>query len=266
MTIQTPNDAASPTTGPNAQNGIRTGAPKTKAPETRKTATHSAVLKTAVLVSGSGSNLQAIIDTWANQSDQAELSLVLSNRPNVQALQRASDANIPTSTLDHSDYATRTDFEAALHDTLSRAGINLIVLAGFMRILSPAFLAHWTGRIINVHPSLLPAYRGLNTHARALSDQQTIHGCSIHWVVPELDAGPLIAQASLQIQPEETPSSLQERVQKLEHQLYPIALDWIIRREELPCIAPVIQEGGAMGCLTEPELKERYTDWTSQQA
>lgn len=216
--------------------------PHTSVNRSAKRDTHpgdASSLKVAVLVSGSGSNLQSLIDSWHLQPEQAQLNLVLSNRPEVRALARAQAANIATCVVDHKDYESNAEFNNAMHDVLRDAGIDLIVLAGFMRILTPTFLDHWAGRVINIHPSLLPAYRGLNTHARALSDQQQSHGCSVHWVVPALDAGPLIAQASLDIESSDTAESLQQRVQQLEHKLYPLALHWVLTQVELPHLAPV---------------------------
>lgn len=216
--------------------------PDTSVNRSAKLDTHpgdASSLKVAVLVSGSGSNLQSLIDSWHLQPEQAQLQLVLSNRPEVRALARAQAANIATCVVDHKDYESNAEFNNAMHDVLRDAGIDLIVLAGFMRILTSTFLDHWAGRVINIHPSLLPAYRGLNTHARALADQQRSHGCSVHWVVPALDAGPLIAQASLDIESSDTAESLQQRVQQLEHKLYPLALHWVLTQVELPHLAPV---------------------------
>ncbi len=183
--------------------------------------------RVVVLISGSGSNLQAIIDAVAAQSLPAEIVCVMSNRPAAGGLQRAQKAGIPTDVLDHTDYAERRDYDAALIERIDPLKPDLIVLAGFMRILTDEFVRHYWGRLVNIHPSLLPAYRGLNTHARALADRQSHHGCSVHYVIPALDAGPVIAQAQVAIAPNETAEQLQQRVQHREHQLYPEVIRWI---------------------------------------
>lgn len=222
--------------------------------------------RVAVLVSGSGTNLQSLIDTWALQPKRAQLSLVLSNRPGIFALERAATANIPSCVLDHTKFGSRTAFDEALHEALESHQIDFIVLAGFMRILSPDFLTRWPGKIINIHPSLLPAYRGLNTHARALADGQKEHGCSIHWVEPELDAGPIIAQAKIDINHAETAEQLQQRVQRLEHMLYPLALHTILSSWELSPSQPVSSLDTRLGAITENELQKRYNDWRHPEA
>ena len=181
-------------------------------------------LKTAVLISGNGSNLQALFNAAKAVDYPVDISLVLSNKSDAYGLIRARDAGVPTAVISHRDYPTREVFDAAMNTALRAAGIELVCLAGFMRILSADFVQKWQGRLLNIHPSLLPKYKGLDTHARALAAGDTEHGATVHYVTPELDAGEIIAQASLAIEPGETVETLQRRVHGLEHQLYPKAL------------------------------------------
>ncbi|ERP86537.1 hypothetical protein Q670_06120 [Alcanivorax sp. P2S70] len=180
----------------------------------------------AVLISGSGTNLQAILDAIEAGQLKAHICAVLSNRADAGGLTRAQQAGIPTLTLDHRQFEDRESFDQAMVDALEPYQPDTVVLAGFMRILSPVFVAYYAGRLINIHPSLLPKYRGLNTHARALEAGDERHGCSIHFVTEELDGGPLIAQASVTINANDTADSLSKRVQLCEHQLYPMVLQW----------------------------------------
>ncbi|MEJ2669775.1 MAG: phosphoribosylglycinamide formyltransferase [Gammaproteobacteria bacterium] len=210
----------------------------------------------AVLVSGNGSNLQALIDSWPHQSS-------CQHRGQLAALERAQQAGIPQHVIDHTVFSDRAAFDTQLSETLLAHRIDLIVLAGFMRILTDHFISTWQGRIVNVHPSLLPEYRGLHTHQRVLADGKTQHGCSVHWVVPELDAGPLIAQARLPILPNDTPASLQNRVQDLEHKLYPFAIAWVLNQAELPYNTSVNSESIAapLGCLEAETLQQAWQNW-----
>ncbi|MGK0393529.1 MAG: phosphoribosylglycinamide formyltransferase-1 [Alcanivorax borkumensis] len=178
------------------------------------------------MISGSGTNLQAIMDAREHGSLDVEIAVVFSNRANAAGLERASQAGIPTATLDHRDYPSREEFDQAMIDLLTPYAPDTVVLAGFMRILSSVFVRHYAGRLINIHPSLLPKYRGLNTHARALEAGDSEHGCSIHFVTEELDGGPLIAQAPISVQTNDTVDSLSKRVQQREHRLYPQVLQW----------------------------------------
>lgn len=180
----------------------------------------------AVLISGSGTNLQAIMDAQKAGSLDAEITVVFSNRANAAGLERAAQAGIPTASLDHRDYPDREQFDQAMIEVLSPYAPDTVVLAGFMRILSAVFVRHYAGRLINIHPSLLPKYRGLNTHARALEAGDSEHGCSIHFVTEELDGGPVIAQAPISVQTNDTVDSLSKRVQQREHLLYPQVLQW----------------------------------------
>ena len=180
----------------------------------------------AVLISGSGTNLQAIMAAVDNGRLDAEVTVVLSNRADAGGLARADAAGIATRVLDHRQYDSREAFDQAMIEALDDYRPDTVVLAGFMRILSPLFVRHYAGRLINIHPSLLPKYRGLHTHARALEAGDRQHGCSIHFVTEELDGGPLIAQAPLAILANDTVDSLSKRVQQREHLLYPLVLQW----------------------------------------
>ena len=180
----------------------------------------------AVLISGSGTNLQAIMDAQKAGTLDAEIAVVFSNRANAAGLERAAQAGIATASLDHRDYPDREQFDQAMIEVLTPYAPDTVVLAGFMRILSAVFVRHYAGRLINIHPSLLPKYRGLNTHARALEAGDSEHGCSIHFVTEELDGGPLIAQAPIAVHANDTVDSLSKRVQQREHLLYPQVLQW----------------------------------------
>lgn len=180
----------------------------------------------AVLISGSGTNLQAIIDACAAGALSADIALVISNVPDAGGLQRAQAAGINTQVVDHREYADREHFDQALVDALDAVHPDTVALAGFMRVLTPTFVRHFKGRLINIHPSLLPRHRGLHTHRRALEAGDREHGCSIHFVSEELDGGPIIAQARLTVAGNDTPDSLSKKVQVEEHRLYPLVLQW----------------------------------------
>ncbi len=177
--------------------------------------------RVAVLISGGGSNLQALIDDAASDGALYEIVRVVSNKADAYGLQRARQAGIATSIISHRDHASREAFDAAVNIVLGGDAPDLICLAGFMRILTPVFINRWHGKLINIHPSLLPKYKGLHTHARALEAGDTEHGCSVHWVVPDLDSGELIAQARVPILPGDTEQLLAARVLEQEHILYP---------------------------------------------
>lgn len=183
-----------------------------------------AKLRLAVLISGRGSNLQALIDACQNPAFPAEIAVVISNVPDAYGLQRAQKAGIATRIVNHQDFQGKAAFEAAILDTLAEFEIDLICLAGFMRIISADFIARWPDKIINIHPSLLPAYKGLNTHERAISDGAKQAGCTVHYVIPEMDSGPIILQKSVDILPGDTPETLAARVLEQEHQAYPEAI------------------------------------------
>ncbi len=184
-------------------------------------------LPIVVLISGSGTNLQAIIDAAASGGElAAEIRAVISNRPQAPGLERARRAGIPAVVVDHTRYPDRDSFDAALQAAIDRHQPALVVLAGFMRILTPAFVRHYHGRMLNIHPSLLPDLRGLDTHRRALAAGATEHGVSIHFVTDELDGGPVIAQQKVPILPGDDAAALAARVQEQEHLLYPHVIRW----------------------------------------
>ena len=179
-----------------------------------------------VLISGSGSNLQAIIDAVKAEQIDAEISAVISNKPDVKGLQRAKDAGIEAVTLDHTNYTSREAFDAELIHLIDGFQPDLIVLAGFMRILTADLTRRYEGRMLNIHPSLLPKYRGLKTHLRAIQAGDSEHGVTVHFVTEELDGGPLVIQAIVPIEPDDNPIVLAERVLKQEHIIYPLAVKW----------------------------------------
>jgi phosphoribosylglycinamide formyltransferase-1 len=184
----------------------------------------STKLKTAVLISGRGTNLQALIDACAAPDFPAQILLVISNVAGAEGLARAEAAGIPTAAIPHGNYETRDAFDAAINARLREAGAELVCLAGFMRILSDAFVRKWQGRLINIHPSLLPCFKGTHVHEAAIASGVRISGCTVHYVTPELDSGPAIAQAAVAVQPHDTANTLAARVLDAEHKLYPLAL------------------------------------------
>ncbi|MEM7171255.1 MAG: phosphoribosylglycinamide formyltransferase [Pseudomonadota bacterium] len=180
--------------------------------------------RVGVMISGRGSNLQALIDAAQDPTYPAELVLVVSNRPDAQGLSRAEAAGIRTLAIDHRSYPDRPAFEAEVTKAFQAAQVDLIAQAGFMRILTDGFVNHWLGRMINIHPSLLPSFPGLNTHQRALDAGVKLHGCSVHYVFEEVDGGPLIGQAAVPVLPGDSADSLAARVLAAEHRLYPHCL------------------------------------------
>ncbi|KKB12793.1 phosphoribosylglycinamide formyltransferase [Devosia geojensis] len=180
--------------------------------------------RVAILISGRGSNMSALIAAARAPHYPAEIVGVFSNRAAAQGLEIAAAEGIATRSLAQSAYESREAFDMAINEVLESWGAEIVCLAGFMRILSPAFIARWQGRMINVHPSLLPLYRGLDTHARALADKVAEHGCSVHFVTTGLDEGPVILQAKVPVLPDDTPETLAARVLVEEHRLYPEAL------------------------------------------
>lgn len=179
-----------------------------------------------VLISGSGSNLQAIIDSTLKPDSAAEVVAVFSNRPNVKGLERAQKYGIDTHTLDHTEFEDRAAFDTALSAQIDDYSPELVVLAGFMRILTPAFVQHFLGRMLNIHPSLLPKYPGLHTHQRAIEAGDSHHGTTVHFVTPELDGGPAIIQAEVPILSDDNADTLALRVLTQEHIIYPMAVQW----------------------------------------
>ena len=182
--------------------------------------------KTAILISGSGTNLQSFIDHVAQGAMSIDLCGVFSNRPDAYGLTRAREAGIDTLCIEHGRFDSRERFDRAVADALSAWEPELLVLAGFMRILSPWFVQHYAGRILNIHPALLPRYPGLNTHERVLEAGDTHHGSTVHFVTEELDGGPRIVQGRIRVAPSTDPDELMRRVQAVEHRIYPAAADW----------------------------------------
>ena len=176
-----------------------------------------------MLVSGSGSNLQAFIEACRDPSYPCTVAAVISNRPGAPGLERARAAEIATAVLDHTDFASREDFDAELARRIDAHAPDLVILAGFMRILTAGFVRHYAGRLLNIHPSLLPRYPGLHTHQRALEAGDAEHGATVHFVTEDLDGGPAILQARIPVLPGDTPQSLAARVLEREHRIYPLA-------------------------------------------
>ena len=182
------------------------------------------LIRLVVLISGNGSNLQAIIDDIANNNLPAQVVAVISNKADAYGLERAKQAGIEQCVLSHKDYDSREQFDIALKELIDSYQPDLIILAGFMRILSNEFVEHYLNKMMNIHPSLLPKYKGLNTHQRAIDAGDTEHGCSVHFVTPELDDGPVILQASVVIEKNDTAETLAARVHEQEHKIYPQAI------------------------------------------
>lgn len=179
---------------------------------------------TAVLISGAGSNMVALIEAAQAPDYPADIQLVISNRPKAAGLLKADRLGVKAICIDHRDFKTRMAFEAELDAALNAHEIEFVACAGFMRVLGESFVQAWAGKLVNIHPSLLPKYKGLHTHKRAIAAADEKHGCTVHWVNEGVDEGKIIAQAELDIMPEDTPDTLAQRVQQLEHRLYPQAL------------------------------------------
>jgi len=180
--------------------------------------------RVGVLISGRGSNLQALIAAAQVPDYPAEIALVISNRPDAKGLQHARNAGIEAKVIDHKGFGTRADFDSALIEALEAADVELIALAGFMRLFTPGFVAHWHDRMINIHPSLLPLFPGLDPHGQALAADVKLHGCTVHFVRDATDSGPIIGQAAVPVLPGDTAESLAARVLTAEHRLYPHCL------------------------------------------
>jgi len=182
----------------------------------------------AVLISGRGSNMAALIEAASDPAYPAEIALVLSNIPDAGGLSVANSKGIKTETVDHKKFGKdRAGFEKTVQDVLDANKIQFVCLAGFMRLLTSAFVTHWHGRMLNIHPALLPSFKGLDTHERALAEGVKIHGATVHFVVPEMDSGPIVAQAAVPVLSNDTPQSLAGRVIQAEHRIYPLALRWL---------------------------------------
>lgn len=181
--------------------------------------------RVAVLISGRGSNMASLIEAAKDPAYPAEIVLVLSNRREAEGLARARSAGIATTVVDHAKFGKdRSAFEKAMQETLEQHRIDLVCLAGFMRLLTPWFVGRWQGRLLNIHPALLPDFKGLDTHARALAAGARVHGATVHFVVPEMDSGPIIAQGRIDVREGDTAETLAARVLAVEHRIYPLAL------------------------------------------
>lgn len=214
-------------------------------------------LRTAVMISGSGTNLQAIIDDTLRGDLAIELCGVICDRPDAAGLDRAERAGIRTEVVDYRDHATRARAESALATAIDATEPDLVALAGFMRILPDALVARWEGRMLNIHPSLLPKYRGLNTYRRALAANERWHGSTVHYVIPELDAGPAIVQYRVAIRPDDTEQSLASRVQHGEYRIYPMAIGWIAAGRLQLIDGDVVMDGVA---LNAPVIVEEFEE------
>ncbi len=188
------------------------------------------ISKLVILISGSGSNLQSFIDQCQSRKLNAEVACVISNKPDAYGLERAKLAGIPTQTLDHKCFATREDFDQALIKLIAPFNPDLIILAGFMRILTPELVNRFCGKLVNIHPSLLPKYPGLNTHQRAIEAKESKAGATVHFVTEELDGGPPILQANVDITESDTAQLLAEKVLSVEHVIYPLAVKWVLSK------------------------------------
>jgi len=184
-------------------------------------------LRVAILISGRGSNMDALIEAARSPDFPAQIALVISNRPDAPGLAKAKAAGLATAAVDHKIYAGREEFERSLQIVLETYRIDFLCLAGFLRLFTPWFIGQWRGRMLNIHPALLPAYKGLHTHERALADGVKIHGCTVHFVVPEMDEGPIVAQAAVPVLDGDTPEILAARVLEQEHLIYPMALELV---------------------------------------
>lgn len=215
-----------------------------------------AKLKVAVLISGRGTNLQALIDACTAEAFPAELVVVVSNVSSAAGLARAKEAGIATRVVDHREFDDRLSFEDAMHDALKSAGAELVCLAGFMRILTEDFVNRWRDRLINVHPSLLPAFRGLNVHERVLEYGARFSGCTVHFVRPTMDDGPIIAQAVVPVLPDDTPETLAGRVLAEEHMIYPLTVQLIAEaRVRVSDERVLVRDArNARGALINPSL------------
>lgn len=212
-------------------------------------------MKVAVLISGRGSNLQALIDACESDDFPAEIVLVLSNKKDVQGLQRAKNANIPTMSLNPKDYEDRASFDSAMSDLVTQSGAEFICLAGYMRLLSDDFVRTWRDKLINIHPSLLPSFKGLHVHEQALDAGVRFTGCTVHFVRPAMDEGPILAQAVVPVLPDDTSDSLAERILEQEHKLYPLALKLIAeKRVRIAAERVIVDDHSAPeGALLNPQ-------------
>ena len=184
--------------------------------------------RVAVLISGRGTNMVALIEAARDKNFPAEIVLVVSNRPDAPGIAYARNAGIATTVIDHTDYKkNREAFERALQSVLEGSGIEIVCLAGFMRLLTPWFIDRWQGRMLNIHPALLPKFKGLHTHEQAIAAGATEHGATVHFVTADMDAGPIVCQAAVPVEEDDTAEMLAARVLAVEHKIYPLALQWL---------------------------------------
>ncbi|HXF53953.1 MAG TPA: phosphoribosylglycinamide formyltransferase [Hyphomicrobiaceae bacterium] len=216
--------------------------------------------RVAVLISGRGSNMMALVEAAREPTYPADIVGVVSNRPEAAGLAWARAQGLPARAIDHRAHATREAFEAALGAALEEMQAELVCLAGFMRLLTGPFVEAWAGRMLNIHPSLLPAFPGLDTHARVLAAGVRISGCTVHFVVPEMDAGPIVAQAAVAVATDDTPDSLAARVLEAEHRLYPLALRLVSEGTARMEGGRVITSGGVyqQDALFSPPLERGF--------
>lgn len=212
-------------------------------------------IKTAILLSGRGSNMQALVDAAKDPTYPAEIVRVISNVPGAGGLERAARSGIATTAIDHRDFDGRVSFEDALHAVLTADGVELVCLAGFMRLLTEGFVERWFDRMLNIHPSLLPAYKGLHTHERVLSEGVRFTGCTVHFVRPAMDAGPIIVQAAVPVLPDDDADTLAARVLTAEHRCYPHALRLVAEGRTTIVDETVIIDGvvGPTGIAVNPD-------------
>ncbi|MBZ0147070.1 MAG: phosphoribosylglycinamide formyltransferase [Pseudorhodoplanes sp.] len=204
--------------------------------------------RVAVLISGRGSNMAALIEAAADPTYPAYISLVLSNIPDAGGLAIADSRGIKTEVVDHREFGKdRESFERAMQKALDAHKIDYVCLAGFMRLLTPAFVKRWSGRMLNIHPALLPSFKGLDTHERAIAEGVKIHGATVHFVVPDMDSGPIVVQAAVPVLKGDTPQSLATRVIQMEHRIYPLALRWL-------CEGKLKLEGGRCVVQGAPDI------------
>ncbi|MCR6632936.1 MAG: phosphoribosylglycinamide formyltransferase [Magnetospirillum sp.] len=208
--------------------------------------------KVGVLVSGRGSNLQALLDAAADPAFPAEIALVISNISGAYALERAAKAGVPTEIIPHKQYASRKEFDAAVDRALRAAGVEIVCLAGFMRLLTTGFVEGWNGRMLNIHPSLLPSFKGLHTHERALEAGVKLHGCTVHLVTPELDDGPIVVQAAVPVLAGDDADALAARVLEQEHRAYPLALRLLVEGKVAVDGARATVDAQGAGSLISP--------------
>jgi phosphoribosylglycinamide formyltransferase-1 len=212
--------------------------------------------RVAALISGRGSNMTSLIAAAKDPAFPAEIALVLSNRPDAAGLETARKEGIAAVALDHKAYASREEFERAMQRVLDEHKIDIVCLAGFMRLLTPWFVEQWSGKMLNIHPAILPLYKGLHTHERALADGVKLHGATVHFVVPGMDEGPIIAQAVVPVLSNDTPDTLGARVLVQEHKLYPLALK-LLASDRLSVDGTRVhikEESATEGALISPKI------------